>query len=143
MRAAGLQVDFASVGGDCSIAIEGDALRRAGNAFIGGFGGMAHHAARADHVLGRIEMRVAGKALECGGDGTCIVLAAAEHLRTVESHMIKMKMMAVRAQVQVGLPLRAWVVLNQWRIVTPMRKTSAAMIQLYFVPKASDSGSRA
>ena len=50
-----------------------------------------------------------------------------------------MKMIAVASHVQVGLPLRAWRVLNQWRIVTPIRKTSEAMIQLYFVANASGS----
>ncbi|MOA17627.1 hypothetical protein D3C78_1378910 [compost metagenome] len=56
---------------------------------------------------------------------------------TVESHMMTMKMRAVSSQVHVGFPLRAWVVLNQWRMVTPIRKTSAAMIQLNCVAKAS------
>ncbi|MNL69069.1 hypothetical protein D3C87_1938830 [compost metagenome] len=51
--------------------------------------------------------------------------------------MMTMKMSAVSSQVHVGLPLRAWVVLNQWRMVTPIRKTSAAMIQLNSVAKAS------
>ena len=43
---------------------------------------------------------------------------------------------SVTLHVQCGLPLRAWRLLNQWRMVTPVRNTSAAMIQLYSVANA-------
>ena len=46
------------------------------------------------------------------------------------------KITAVAAQVQCGLPLRAWRVLNQCRIVTPIRNTSDAMIQVFCPAKA-------
>ena len=44
---------------------------------------------------------------------------------------------AVTPQVQCGLPFRACFVLNQCRIVTPIRNTRLAISQLYSVANTS------
>ena len=61
---------------------------------------------------------------------TSAVFSPVSTFGTVDSQMMTMKIMRVTIQVQVGRPFRAWVVLNQCRMVTPIRKTSAAITQL-------------
>ena len=75
------------------------------------------------------------------GAGSAASLAAsaggtARSIGAVDSHMIARNTTAVAAQVHQGVPRPACTVLKKWRMVTPMRKVSEAMIQALSVAKA-------
>ena len=109
MAAAGLQVDLAGMLGDRRVGVQHHALRRVVDALIGRLGRMAHGAAAEHGVAHGREMRRGDERLSAAADAFGSPVST---FGTVDSQMMMMNRIDGASQVQVGLPLRAWMVLK-------------------------------
>ena len=135
MASPRLKIDFARMFGDRRIGFEYHAFRRLMDALIGGLGCMAHGARNPEeHMFSALRRwlamqgsaawhmaqrpstvsRTAGKCDEATKASFAADAAGSpvSTFGTVESHMMMMKRMAAASHVQVGLPLRACIVLK-------------------------------